>query len=213
MAETGKSTKPLLRGYLHQEAFFVALGACALLVAKSSNRVGLLAGLVYSFGLLFLLGSSALYHRPHWEPPARALLKRFDHSAIFVLIAGTATPFSLLALPEAEGNRLLWLIWSAALLGVAQSIFWVTAPKWVTAILYVGVGWLSSPYISKMSAVLGNTNVGLLAAGGAVYTIGAVFYALKKPRLAPRVFGYHELFHLMTIIGAALHFIVIYQIV
>jgi len=205
--------KPRLRGYVHQEAFFISLGACALLIAKSSSGKALVASIIYSLGLLMLFGISATYHRPYWEPSARALMKRFDHCAIFIQIAGSFTPICMLALPEQVGNKLLLIIWSAAVLGILQSIFWSKAPRWVTAIFYVVMGWLALPYLGELKVTLGFNYLMLLAAGGVVYTIGAVFYALKKPNLFPGTFGYHELFHVLTIIGAAFHFIVIYQLI
>lgn len=207
------SAKPSLRGYFHQEAFFVFLGACILMVAKSATEQKFWASLIYSFGVLFLFGVSAIYHRPHWEPKPRALLKRFDHSAIFILIAGSFTPFCLLALPHDIGVGLLKTVWLLAILGLLQSIFWVKAPKWVTAILYVGMGWLVAPYIPELKISLGAFNVKLIFAGGVFYTVGAVFYALKRPVLNPKIFGYHELFHVFTIIAAALHFMVIYGLI
>lgn len=206
--------KPLLRGYFHQEAFYIALGACALLIAKSTaNSISLTSCLIYSFGLLFLFGVSAIYHRPHWEPKQRAILKRFDHSAIFITIAGTFTPICLMALPQEMGYQLLIVVWIAAITGIAQSIFWVKAPKFITAIFYVVMGWFALPYLGELKVSLGMEKLSLIFAGGVVYTIGAVFYALKKPKLFPHIFGYHELFHIFTIIGATLHFIVIYQLV
>ncbi|MDR3608171.1 MAG: hemolysin III family protein [Oligoflexia bacterium] len=205
--------KPRLRGYFHQEAFFTALGACALLIAKSSSQRAWIASSIYSLGLLFLFGISALYHRPYWEPRARTILRRFDHSAIFILIAGTFTPICLLSLSETSGHRLLLIIWSAAFLGIFQSVFWTNAPKWFTALFYVVVGWLALPYLDQLKASLGRKNLSLIVAGGIVYTIGAVFYATKKPKLSPAVFGYHEVFHLFTIIAAIFQFIVIYQLI
>ncbi len=205
--------KPLLRGYLHQEAFFIALGACALLIAKSSQPMTLAAAIIYSLGLLLMLGTSSIYHRIHWKPDTRAILKRLDHSAIFIQIAGTFTPICLLALGQKDGNFLLYLIWIAAVIGILQSIFWVKAPKFATAILYVVMGWFALPYVSELSQSLGQTKVSLVVAGGIVYTIGSVFYAMKRPQIVPGIFGYHELFHLFTIIGATLHFVVIYQLI
>ncbi len=202
-----------MRGYFHQEAFFIALGACILLIAKSSNSVTTIASLTYSFGLLLLFGVSACYHRLHWEPRERALMKRLDHSAIFLLIAGTFTPICLLALSEVEGQQLLVLVWSVALLGILQSIFWVKAPKWFTAVFYVGMGWIIFPYLSELKLSIGSDSLALLGAGGFAYTIGALIYATKRPKLTPNVFGYHELFHLMTIIGAAFHFMVVYRLI
>ena len=208
-----KPPKPLLRGYIHQEAFFVALGACAVMVSKSSTPIMLTASIVYTAGLLLMFGISAIYHRPHWEPEPRKLMKRLDHSAIFILIAGTATPICLLALPEKAGLQFLIINWSVAFAGVLQSIFWVKAPKFLTALLYVVMGWLAVPYLSELKASLGMTKVILIIAGGIIYILGAVFYATKKPKLVPHIFGYHEFFHVFTVIAAALHFIVIYQLI
>lgn len=205
--------KPILRGHLHQSAFFMCVGACALLIAKSTNDASLVASITFSFSLFLMFGISTIYHRIHWSPSIRAIWKRLDHSAIFILIAGSATPLCLLALPEKVGQQFLLIIWLAALAGVLQSIFWVRAPKYATALFYIITGWLAAPYISDLKEFLGTTKLALIIGGGVVYTVGAVFYALKKPNLAPSHFGYHELFHLCTIIGAALHFIAIYQLI
>lgn len=213
MTEPKAKVKPLLRGHLHQEAFFIAVGACALLIAKSSNSKTLLSSLVYSIGILSMLGISALYHRPHWEPSARAFMKRLDHSAIFVLIAGTFTPICLLALPEAQGMQLLKIVWIAAVAGILQSIFWVKVPKYVTAIFYVVMGWLAIPYMSEMKQSLTAPQFVLIVVGGVVYTLGAVFYATKRPHFKPAIFGYHEFFHAFTVVAAILHFIVVYQLI
>lgn len=205
--------KPKLRGYIHQEAFFVSLGACLLLIAKCTTTLSLIATLVYSFGLLILFGTSATYHRPMWPPKHRAMMKRFDHCAIFILIAGTFTPFCLLALAPEDGHKLLTVIWSTAALGILQSFLWPKAPKWFTALFYVIAGWMVLPYLSELKDSLGQTNLSILAAGGVVYTLGAVAYAMKRPRLRPTIFGYHEFFHVLTVIGAAFHFFVVYQII
>lgn len=205
--------KPLLRGYLHQEAFFITLGASILLIAKSSTSLSLISSIVFSIGLLLLFGISALYHRPYWKPKARVFLKRLDHSAIFILIASTFTPICLLALPPTSGNMLLIIVWIAAVLGILQSIFWVKAPKIVTALLYIIMGWQALPYLKELNQSLGTPQVSLLITGGIIYTIGAIFYAAKKPKLYPTVFGYHELFHFFTIIAAACHFAVIYHLI
>ena len=205
--------KPLLRGYLHQEAFFTTLGAAILLIAKSSTSLSLISSIVFSIGLLLLFGISALYHRPYWKPKARVFLKRLDHSAIFILIASTFTPICLLALPPASGNMLLIIVWIAAVLGILQSIFWVKAPKIVTALLYIIMGWQALPYLKELNQSLGTSQLSLLITGGIIYTIGAIFYAAKTPKLYPTVFGYHELFHFFTIIAAACHFAVIYHLI
>lgn len=208
-----KAPKPKLRGYLHQEAAFFAAGACALLIAKASSEKAILAVSLYSLSLITLFSVSAIYHRPHWDPKRRALLKRLDHSSIFFLIAGTATPLALLALPAVQGHQLMWAIWIGAGVGVAQSIFFPQAPKWVSALLAVGVGWLCLPFFGALVTALTHTQLVLLILGGVTYTLGAVVYALKKPNFSPSVFGYHELFHLLTILAAAMHFSVIYPLV
>lgn len=184
--------KPRLRGHFHQETFFIALGACLLLIAKSSNQTALIASIIYSLGLLILFGISALYHRRHWEPKPRALMKHLDHSAIFILIASTATPLCLLGLSENTGRQFLLVIWVAALIGILQSIFWAKAPKYFTALFCVAMGWLTSPYLTELKELLGILKVSLIIAGGIIYSIGAIIYALKKPKLVPDIFGYHE---------------------
>jgi hemolysin III len=205
--------KPKLRGYFHQEAFYVSLGACSLLIARASGIQAVIGTVIFSLGLLFLFGVSAIYHRPIWPPRQRAILKRIDHSAIFVLIAATFTPICLLALPQERGTPLLMLVWFVALAGIMQSIFWVKAPKIFTAVFYVLMGWLALPYMADFKNSLGSVGVFLILGGGIAYTIGAVFYALKWPRIFPQTFGYHELFHFLTVIGAALHFIAIYRLI
>lgn len=205
--------RPILRGHLHQAAFFTALGACILLVLKSTHSITLIASLIFSFGLLFLLATSALYHRKYWNPKQYAVMKQIDHSAIYFVIAGTFTPVCLLALPEKAGTLLLAVVWGTAVIGVLKTIFWTTAPKPLTAIVYVIMGWLVLPYLGDLKNSLGWTQLFLLAAGGAAYTLGAIFYALRKPNLFPQVFEHHELFHLLTIIGAAFHFSVVYQLI
>jgi hemolysin III len=213
MSNIKSTQKPLLRGYLHQEAFYTTLGACALLIAKANNNISIFSSIIYSFGLLFLFGISAFYHRPQWSPKSRALLKKLDHCAIFILIASTFTPICFLALPAKEGHQLLLVVWIAAVAGIFQSVFWVKAPKIVTAVFYVVMGWFALPYISELKDSLGTNKLALVVLGGVAYTVGAVFYATKRPRLRPEIFGYHELFHLLTIVGALLHFIVIYQLI
>lgn len=205
--------KPLLRGHFHQAAFFVALGACAMLISLSANLQAVMATLIYSVSLCGLFGISALYHRPQWNPNQRMWMRRLDHSAIFILIAGTSTPICMLAIPSDGGMKLLTIIWSAAAIGVMQSLFWVKAPKWLAAILYIVMGWLAVPYMPEMKNALGTTSVMLVLVGGIIYTAGAVIYAMKKPNPSPKYFGYHEIFHLLVIIAAAFHFVVIAALV
>ena len=206
-------TKPLLRGHFHQGAFFVAVGACLMLVFKAQESLERLSSVIYSLSLILLLGISALYHRINWNSQARKWMKRLDHSAIYILIAGTFTPICLLALSASSGTKLLITIWSIALLGILQSLFYVSAPKWLSAILYVVAGYMILPYTSELKKSVGNLNLYLLVGGGIAYTVGALTYALKKPNFFPSVFGYHEVFHILVIIGAVFHFMVIYSLV
>jgi hemolysin III len=205
--------KPLLRGHSHQAAFFFALGACSMLIRNAHDIKSFVATLIYSLSLVGLFGISALYHRPTWQPHQRMWMKKLDHAAIYVLIAGTATPICLLALPPVAGFKLLQLVWGAAIFGMIQSLFWVTAPKWLSAILYVTVGCLVIPYLPELKSALNTNDIWLLLGGGVVYITGAIIYALRKPDPWPQIFGYHEIFHLLVIAGAIFHFLVIYKLV
>jgi len=211
-SDSDEFQKPLLRGHFHQASFFIALGAGAMLISKSQGLRAHIAALIYTMTLITLFGVSALYHRPQWNTKRRALMRRLDHSAIFLLIAGTVTPICLLALPEGSGENLLLVIWIATFVGILQSVFWVRAPKWLTAVLYVLVGWMSIPYFSEIKSALGAKGAFLILAGGIVYTVGALVYAFKKPNPSPRYFGYHEIFHLLVMIAALLHFLAISQL-
>lgn len=206
---TTEATKPILRGHFHQAAFFFYLGACAMLMAQSQHFSEFVATLIYSLSLCGLFGISALYHRPRWSSQARMWMRRLDHSAIFLLIAGTGTPLCMLAIPNDGGMQLLKIIWIAAAIGVIQSLFWVSAPKWLAALLYIIMGWLAFPYMPELKKALGASGVNLILTGGIVYTLGAVVYALKKPNPSPKYFGYHEIFHILTIVAAGFHFVVI----
>ena len=204
--------KPRLRGYFHQEAFFFALGACIMLMAQTSTRVSFMAALVFSLGLIGMLGVSSIYHRFHWDPKPRAVLRRLDHSMIFILIAATATPICMFALGEESGRSFLTLIWVTAVAGVFQSIFFVKVPKFLSVLFYFVMVCLSIPYFSELIENLGVVSFSLLMAGCGAHATGAIFYAIKKPNFFPKSFGYHELFHVFTIVGSILHFLVIYRI-
>ncbi len=200
--------KPLLRGVSHEIAAFAALAAWIALAAVAPTSRGRAAANVYGASLFALFLVSALYHRRNWPPRARAWMRRLDHSAIFLLVAGTYTPLCLL-LPSASGLPLLAIVWAGAALGIVQSILWVRAPKTLVAAIYVALGWAVLPVLPAMSAVLGTPALALLACGGAAYTLGAVIYAARRPDPFPRVFGYHEVFHALVIAAAACHFAVV----
>lgn len=208
-----EKTKPLLRGHFHQAAFFIALGAGSVLIATAHENVARMVSLVYTLSLAGMFACSSLYHRINWSTQARIWWRRLDHSAIFLLIAGTGTPICLLGIKGDSGNHLLWIFWSLAIAGIFKELFWVAAPKWVSAIFYVIMGWVGVFYFSEMRTALGPANMALMVVGGIVYTIGAVIYALKRPDPFPKVFGYHEIFHLLVVVASLLHFIVVYQLV
>jgi hemolysin III len=198
--------KPRLRGVSHQYAFYVALAAGAALVVLARGGEARVAALVYGLSLCAMFGASALYHRIDWSPRPRAWLRRLDHSMIFVLVAGTYTPFALLVVAPALGWTLLVVVWAGALAGVLISLMWIDAPRWLTAILYVALGWASIVMMPQLWDRAGPLAVAMLAAGGLLYTVGAVVYARRRPDPVPRVFGYHELFHALVIAAAAVHF-------
>lgn len=207
------AVKPRLRGVLHQFAAPGALGAGVVLVSMAPGPRSATAAALYALSLVVLFAVSATYHRVDWSTRARAWMRRMDHASIFILIAGTYTPVALIGLPEASGNSLLVAIWCGALLGVAQSLFWVQAPKVLTAVLAVAVGWTLVPYFGEVRQALGTSELVLIFAGGVAYTAGALAYALKRPDLKPGVFGYHEFFHALTLVGAALHFAAVLRLV
>jgi hemolysin III len=207
MDKIRKTGRPTLRGWFHQIGFFLALGACSMLIAQAHYRVTLIAALVYSVSLVAQFFISALYHRINWSVSHYLIMKRIDHSAIFFLIAGTATPIALLALPAVKSVIFLKLIWGIALGGVVLSVSWVKAPKPLSALIYFLMGWVLLPFFQDIQ--LSSQSITLLFTGGIFYSIGALIYALRKPNLFPGVFCYHELFHVFTLIAATCHFIMI----
>lgn len=201
-------SKPLLRGVSHQVFFFVSLVAGALLVLAAPNADARVACAVYSASLAMLLGTSALYHRPTWSLRARARMRRLDHSAIFVLIAGTYTPLAL-TLPPETARVMLTVAWVGAALGVARALFWINAPKWLVAVLALAMGWLALLYLPTIGRVAGVPVLAWMGAGGILYSLGALTYALKRPDPWPRVFGYHEVFHAFVVAAAVCHFVAV----
>ncbi len=204
--------KPLLRGVSHQIAAFAALLACAALARAAPTPRGRVAALTYGLSLAALFAASALYHRPNWSAAPRRLLRRVDHSAIFLLIAGTYTPFCLL-LGGRPGSVLLAVAWGGALLGIVRAVAWTAAPRAVATLLYVALGWAVVPVLPRLLAAVGPGGMALLAAGGLAYTAGAVVYATRWPDPAPAVFGYHEVFHALVVGAAACHFAVVLPVV
>lgn len=205
--------KPRMRGVSHRAAFFASLGAGPMLVAAASSVQAAIAATIYAFTLAAMFGVSALYHLPAWGEKARLLMRRLDHSAIFLVIAGSYTPICLVALKGGVGLWLLVGMWAGALLGVARAVFWSHAPKALSALFYVLLGCVAVPFLPLTAEALSPLANGLLVAGGVLYVLGAVVYATRRPDPAPRIFGYHEVFHALTILAAACHFIAIRSVI
>jgi len=201
--------KPRLRGVFHQYAFFVSIPCGAGLILAATSGRARLAATIYAVALSALLGTSALYHRITWRPNARRWMRRLDHSMIFVLIAGTYTPVALLALQGPLATTILIVLWAGALGGMLFKLAWIDAPKWLLAAIYVVLGLVSAAVFGQLPGAIGWLGVAGLAAGGVLYTAGAVVYASGRPNPAPAVFGYHEIFHVLVIVAAALHYAVI----
>lgn len=206
------TVKPLIRGHIHQVAFYIAICACTILVIRSHGPQSLLASLIYSASLVGMYGVSTLYHVPTWSRKYYLIMRRIDHAAIFILIAGTATPICLLRLHEAARWQLLSIFWVAAFTGMFMAIIWPHGPKWIRSLLYVVVGWIGVIYFHEIKAALGTTNFNLLLTGGIIYTVGALVYAFKRPNPFPLVFGYHEIFHVFVVFASAFHFCLNYNL-
>jgi len=206
-AETIKAVKPRFRGVSHEWAFFLSIGLGIALLTLADTTLKLVAVAIYSISLCGLFGTSALYHRINWRTSkARMLMRRLDHSMIFLLIAGTVTPFALLTMNGTWSTAILVAVWAAAALGIMIELLWTTSPKWVSALIYVLVGWIGAVAFPHIIGTAGIWAGVLIAAGGLLYTAGAVIYATGRPDPNPALFGYHEVFHLFVIGAAGLHF-------
>jgi hemolysin III len=201
------SVKPRLRGVSHEWAFFVSLVLGIALIVAAKTPKATLAVAIYAVSLSALLGTSALYHRVNWtRPEVRRWMRRLDHSMIFFLIAGTYTPFALLVLNGALADAILVVVWIGAIAGAIVETIWIDHPKWVAALIYMALGWVAVAAFPQLWTDMGVTGTLLVAAGGLLYTAGAVVYATQRPNPSPRVFGYHEVFHALVIAAAAAHF-------
>lgn len=190
--------KPSWRGWIHLGTFPIALAAAIVLVSLADGLAAKVSSAVFGVSSLTLFGISAVYHRFHWSQRTRDLLRRLDHANIFFLIAGTYTPIAALALPPAEGQLLLILVWSGATCGIALRVLWLNAPRWLYVPLYLVLGWAAVMYTPQLLAA--NTAMLVLVfVGGGLYSLGAVVYGTKWPDPAPRSFGFHEIFHALTV--------------
>jgi hemolysin III len=195
------ASRPRLRGVSHQYAFFLSLVAGAALVAAASGGREIVSTAVFAGALTVMFGISAVYHRGTWRPGVRRTMRRLDHAAIYLLIAGTYTPIGLLVLPTGWAAAVLSIVWSGCALAIVLKIVWIDAPKWVAAALALALGWVGVVALPVIASA-GAGPLVLLALGGLLYTVGAVVYATQRPDPVPAVFGYHELFHAL-VIGAA----------
>ena len=196
--------KPTWRGWIHAGTFPVAVAAGVVLIVLAQGAPAKWASAVFMVTSLLLFGNSAVYHRFNWGPTVKGVLKRIDHANILLLIAGTYTPIATLALPPGEGTLLLVLVWSGAILGILFRVLWINAPRWLYVALYILLGWAAVMYIVDLV----NANVAmmiLVLVGGLLYTFGAVVYALKRPNPWPGHFGFHEIFHVCTVLAFLCH--------
>ncbi|MEZ5188129.1 MAG: hemolysin III family protein [Microbacterium sp.] len=196
--------KPTWRGWIHAGTFPVAIAAGIVLITLADGAVAKWACAVFMATSVLLFGNSALYHRFDWGPRTKAVLKRIDHANIMLLIAGTYTPIAALALPPQKGILLLTLVWTGALLGILFRVFWINAPRWLYVALYLLLGWAAVMYLGDLLQASVAMMV-LVIVGGLLYTGGAVCYALKKPNPWPGRFGFHEIFHVCTVLAFLCH--------
>jgi hemolysin III len=201
--------KPRLRGVLHQAAFFVAVALAPLLIVGADGGRPRLAAAVFAGSVAACFGASALYHRVTWTPRVRLWMRRVDHAGVYLLIAGTYTPVSLLVLRGAWRPVVLTVVWAGAAAAIILKFVWVQAPKWLAAAIGLALGWVAVVALPQLIVHLDPAAVTLLVVGGLAYTAGAIVYARQRPDPAPAVFGYHELFHALTIVGVACQYVAI----
>lgn len=201
--------KPKLRGWLHAGTFPLATAAGIVLICLAPSASARWAAAVYTLGSMLLFGISALYHRFYWGPTGEAILRRLDHSNIFLLIAGTYTPLGMVLLRGDDRILLLSMVWGGALLGILFRIFWVHAPRWLYTPIYLALGWVAIFWMGDFYQLGGASVVTLLAIGGGLYSIGAVIYGTKRPNPSPLWFGFHEIFHACTVAAFICHYIAV----
>ncbi len=197
-------TKPTWRGWIHAGVLPIVIAGGVVLIVLADGTVAKIADSIFFLCSFLLFGNSALYHRFNWKPNTKKVLKRIDHANIFLLIAGSYTPITLLALPKDKGLLLITLIWSTAILGIGFRVLWINAPRWLYVPIYVGMGWGALAYVVDFFGA----NVAMMVlvlAGGLLYTIGAVIYGFKKPNPFPGKFGFHEIFHALTVLAFLCH--------
>jgi hemolysin III len=200
--------KPRLRGVLHEGAFYAVVVLSVPLVLTAHAGRARLSAIIFSACLAGCFGSSAIYHRPTWTPRARSWLARLDHAGIYLLIAGTYTPFGLLVFSRGWAIPVLSIVWTGALAAILLKLFWVRAPKWLSAVLGISLGWVGMVAFGQLTKVH-IAGLVLVCVGGLFYTVGAIVYARRRPDPVPHVFGYHEVFHALTLAAASCQYVAI----
>lgn len=204
---TVEEIKPKLRGWLHAATAPLALISFLVMLVLAESRMARAGAAIFMVSALLLFGVSAVYHTVPWRERAKQILRRLDHSNIFVMIAGSYTPFSLLLLEPKQATTLLVLVWSGAILGVLFKVFWLSAPRWVYVPLYLALGWAALIYLPDFMAAASTPVFVMLSLGGLFYTLGALVYAFQWPDPNPKWFGFHEVFHSLTIAAFIVHYI------
>ncbi len=199
--------KPKLRGWLHVATFPLAVAAGIVLIALSPTAPARISSSIYAFTAALLFGTSGLYHRGKWSPRVEQNLKRLDHCNIFLITAGTYTPFAVLLLSPERAKILLLVVWGGSLAGVIFKVFWVGAPRWLYTPIYIALGWVAVIYLPDFLETGGLAISTLIVVGGGLYTLGAVIYGIKRPNPIPNWLGFHEIFHVLTVAGFITHYI------
>lgn len=203
------AVKPRLRGWIHAGMFPIAMVAGIVLVVLSPSGAVSIANGVFAVTAVLLFGTSAVYHRGTWSPVVTGVLRRMDHANIFLIIAGTYTPLAVLLLTKSSATVLLWLVWAGALLGLLARVLWLGAPRWFYVPVYLALGWVAVAFLPQFWRSGGPGVVWMIMIGGLAYTVGAVVYGLKRPNPSPRWFGFHEIFHSLTVVGFGCHFVAV----
>jgi hemolysin III len=203
------TVKPLLRGVLHQHAFTASLVAGAVLIVATDGSRRQLAAAAFAASVAACFGASALYHRVTWAPRARRWMRRVDHAGVYLLIAGTYTPVGLLVLDGNWRVAVLATVYAGTALAVVLKFAWIDAPTWVAAVVGIALGWVGVVALPELATRLGPAAITLLVVGGIAYTAGGIVYARRRPNPAPSTFGYHELFHALTIVAVACQYVAI----
>ena len=208
METAQRLVKPKLRGVFHELGFYAAVAVGVVVIVTADPGRARMAGVIFASSVAFCFGASAVYHRPTWRPRPRAWLARLDHAGIYLLIAGSYAPFALIVLSRGWAVPVLAIVWGGALAAIILKLCWVQAPKWLSAAIGLTLGWVGAVVFPQL-LTLSTVAIVLVAASGVLYTVGAVVYTRRRPDPRPQVFGYHELFHVLTVAAVACEYVVV----